>query len=396
MELLNRVVKAQEVLKPIIRVSDVIKVQNLKDKANVYLKTENLQITGSFKIRGAYFKMSQLSAAEKQCGVVACSAGNHAQGVALASQKANVNATICIPKNAPLSKIERTRSYGAQVELVEGVYDDAYHRALEIAKEEHRTFIHPFDDLDVIAGQGTIALELLQQLPNMDIVVVPLGGGGLLAGIASVIKHLNPKITVIGVEASNAASMSVALKHDKPVSLTSCDTIADGIAVKQVGEHTFKLIKENVDQIVCVSEEEIAKAMLELMENQKLVVEGAGATALAAVLFDKFEYRNKNVVCVVSGGNIDVNILSRVINMGLVKSGRYAKLTLLLNDRPGELFKITEILAKEGANVFSIHHDRVNNDSISNCVLEVVVETKNFEHINSIKSKLEESGFRLV
>ena len=363
----------------------------------MFLKTENLQVTGSFKVRGAYYKISQLSEEEKAKGVIACSAGNHAQGVALAATKNNIKSLICLPDGAPISKVEATKGYGADVCLVEGVYDDAYQKALQLRDEKGYTLIHPFDDENVIAGQGTIGLEILDQLPDADAVVVPVGGGGLISGVAFAIKSLNPNIKVYGVQASGAPSMAVSLEHHQIEKLDTVATIADGIAVKEPGEHTFDLCSKYVDGIVTVSEDEISTAILTMIEHQKLIAEGAGAVSVAAVLFNKIPVKGKKVVCLVSGGNIDVTILSRVIKRGLLKSGRSCSLNIELLDKPGQLKAVSRIIADLGGNVISIHHERANEMSdINGCFLRVVLETRNFDHINQIKSALTDAGYKLA
>ncbi|MBQ8026956.1 MAG: threonine ammonia-lyase, partial [Clostridia bacterium] len=319
---LDKVYHAGYVLKNVIRKTDVIKAQRINPDADVYLKTENLQITGSFKVRGSYYKISQLTEEEKSHGVVACSAGNHAQGVALAATKSGIKSVICLPDGAPISKVEATKRYGAEVCLVEGVYDDAYNKALSLRDEKGYTFIHPFNDESVIAGQGTIGLELFDQIPDLDAVVVPIGGGGLIAGVAFTMKNLNPNIKVYGVQAAGAPSMYNSVKDGAIERLDSVSTIADGIAVKEPGDLTYELCKQYVDEIVTVSDDEISAAILALIEQQKLIAEGAGAVAVAAVMFDKVPVKGKKVACLVSGGTIDVTILSRVIKRGLIMSGR--------------------------------------------------------------------------
>ena len=331
---LDRIYQAAFALKDVARKTDLIYSPHFSGRNQVYLKTENLQVTGSFKLRGAYFKISRLSEEDKAAGIVACSAGNHAQGVALSAQRMGIKATICMPDGAPISKVEATKSYGSEVCLVKGAYDDAYAYACKLHEEDHATFIHPFDDPDVIAGQGTIGLEILDQLKDVDVIVVPVGGGGLVSGIAYAAKSLKPEIKVYGVQASEAASMADSLKYDEQVTLSTVNTFADGIAVKHPGDLTFSLIREYVDDLVTVSEDEIAAAILALIEKQKLIAEGAGAVSVAAVMFDKIPVEGKNVVCLVSGGNIDVNILSRVITRGLVTSGRNATLNIALEDKP--------------------------------------------------------------
>lgn len=394
---LDKIYKASHVLKEVIRTTDLIKAPKINPDADVYLKTENLQVTGSFKVRGAYYKISQLSEEEKAKGVIACSAGNHAQGVALAATKAGIKSLICLPDGAPISKVEATKAFGADVCLVEGVYDDAYQKALQLRDEKGYTFIHPFDDENVIAGQGTIGLELLDQLPDMDAVVVPIGGGGLISGVAFAIKQLNPNIKVYGVQAAGAPSMANSITDGKIERLDSVSTIADGIAVKEPGTNTFGLVQEYVDEIVTVTDDEISGAILALIEQQKLIAEGAGAVSVAAVMFNKVPVKGKKVVCLVSGGNIDVTILSRVIRRGLVKSGRNCLLTIQLVDKPGQLTGVATIIAKLGGNVTAVHHERADaNSDINGCFLRIQLETRNFEHLNEIKQALTDKGFKIV
>ncbi len=394
---LDKIYKASHVLKEVIRTTDLIRAPKINPEAEVYLKTENLQVTGSFKVRGAYFKISGLTEEERAKGVIACSAGNHAQGVALAATKAGIKSLICLPDGAPISKVEATKGYGADVCLVPGVYDDAYNKALELRDEKGYTFIHPFDDEDVIAGQGTIGLELLDQLPEMDAVVVPVGGGGLISGVAFAIKQLNPNIKVYGVQAAGAPSMVNSVKDGKIERLDKVSTLADGIAVKEPGEHTFELCSKYVDEIVTVTEDEISCAILSLIEQQKLIAEGAGAVSVAAVMFNRIPVKGKKVVCLVSGGNIDVTILNRVIRRGLVKSGRASLLNIELIDKPGQLQGVSEIIAKLGGNVTAVHHERADaNENIDGCFLRIQLETRNFEHLNSIRTALTEAGYKLV
>ncbi len=394
---LDKIYHARYVLRDVIRDTDVIYAPHLNEEAEVYLKTENLQITGSFKVRGAYYKISQLSDEEKSRGVIACSAGNHAQGVALAAQKAGIKAVICLPDGAPISKVEATKSYGAEVVLVEGVYDDAYERALKLRDEKGYTFIHPFDDEAVIEGQGTIGLELMEQIPDMDAVIVPVGGGGLISGVAFAIKALNPNVKVYGVQAAGAPSMVNSLKSKEIVHLPTVSTIADGIAVKTPGENTFALTSKYVDDVVTVTDDEIAAAILALMEQQKLVAEGAGAISVAAAMFNKVPVKGKKVVCLISGGNVDVSILSRVIDRGLLMSGRRCQLTIELVDKPGQLEKVAGYIAREGGNVVSVHYEHANEGSdINGCYLRLELETRNFEHIRAIRSALKNHGFKLI
>ncbi len=394
---IDNVYSANNALKDVVRRTDVIYAPKLCPGVDLYLKTENLQITGSFKVRGAYYKMTRLSEEEKARGVVACSAGNHAQGVALAGQKNGIKTVICLPDGAPISKVEATKSYGAEVCLVEGVYDDAYQKALQLRDEKGYTFIHPFDDEDVIAGQGTIALELIEQLPKIDAVIVPVGGGGLISGMAYTLKTINPRIKVYGVQAAGAPSMQRAISHGQIEELSSVSTIADGIAVKKSGEHTYELCKKYVDEIVTVTDDEISAAILALMEQHKLVTEGAGAVAVAAAMFHKVDLQGKKTVCLLSGGNIDVTILSRVIKRGLLMSGRSCQLMIELMDKPGQLKNVSRIIADLGGNVTSVHHERANEGSdVNGCFLRILLETRNYEHIAQIKKALTDFGFKLL
>ena len=395
---LDKIYHAAFVLKNVVRETNLTPSPKLNPACkNVYLKTENLQLTGSFKVRGAGYMISQLTEEEKARGVIACSAGNHAQGVALASQKYGIKSIICLPEGAPISKVEATKSYGAEVVMVKGVYDDAYKHALKLRDEMGYTFVHPFDDENVIAGQGTIGLELLNQCADLDAVVVPIGGGGLISGIAFAIKQLAPHIKVYGVQAAGAPSMKNSVTDGKIERLASVSTIADGIAVKQPGENTFKFCTEYVDEIVTVTEDEISSAILALIEQHKMIAEGAGAVSVAAVMFNTLPLEGKNVACVVSGGNIDVTILSRVMERGLLKSGRTCNLCIELMDKPGQLRDVSSIIAELGANVISVHHERASETTdINGCFLRIVLETKDYDHIQLITNKLIEAGFHLV
>jgi len=394
---LDKVYHASRVLKDVIRETDMISAPNIKPGVNLFLKTENLQVTGSFKIRGSYYKISQLSEEEKANGVIACSAGNHAQGVALAATKSNIKSIICLPDGAPISKVEATKKYGAEVCLVKGVYDDAYQKALDLKEEKGYTFIHPFDDEDVIAGQGTIGLEVMEQLPNADVIVVPIGGGGLISGIAYTVKQINPRCKIYGVQAAGAPSMEKSIADGQIETLPKVQTIADGIAVKTPGNNTYELCKNYVDGIVTVTDDEISAAILTLLEQQKLIAEGAGAVPVAAVLFDKIpDIQGKNVCCVVSGGNIDVTILSRVIERGLKMGGRTANITIALSDKPGQLSGVSSIIANLGANVVSVNYDSTDLDmNITDCYLKLAVETRDFDHIIAIKKALVDAGFEV-
>ena len=393
---LDKIYQASYALKTVIRRTDLIPAPNINKTCSIFLKPENLQVTGSFKVRGACFKIAQLTEEERQRGVVACSAGNHAQGVALAATSHGISSLICLPDNAPISKIEATKRYGADVCLVEGVYDDAYRRALELRDEKGYTFIHPFDDEDVIAGQGTIGLEILDQLPDMDAVIVPVGGGGLISGVTYAIKHLAPHIKVYGVQANGAPSMLDSISHGKIERLPSVRTIADGIAVKEPGLHTFDLCQKYVDEIVSVSDDEISTAILTLIEQHKLIAEGAGAVSVAAAMFNKVPVKGKKVVCLVSGGNIDVTILSRVIGRGLQTSGRSCSLKIELVDKPGQLLQVSKIIAGLGANVVSVYHERVSHTAdINGCYLHIEMETRDQRQINEIRQALAVAGYKI-
>ncbi len=394
---LDRVYHASYVLKDVVRRTDVIMAPKMNTKGEIFLKTENLQVTGSFKIRGAYYKMSQLTNEERERGVVACSAGNHAQGVALAARESGTRAIICLPDGAPISKVEATKSYGAEVCLVEGTYDDAYKKALDLCEKEKYTFIHPFDDELVIAGQGTVALELMDQIPDLDAVVVPIGGGGLISGIAYTVKALNPRIKVYGVQAAGAPSMKESMEKGEIVELTDVHTIADGIQVKKPGTLTFELCKQYVDEIVTVTDDETAAAILALMERQKLITEGAGAAAAAAVMFDKIPVEGKRVACILSGGNIDVTILNRVIDRGLKMAGRSCRLSIALTDKPGQLSQVAQIIADHHGNVTGVLHEHSSEGTdVNGCYLQLSLETRNFEHIDEIRNALTDAGFKLL
>ena len=397
---LDKVYHANYVLKDVVRETDIIYSSTLSEKSGceVYLKTENLQVTGSFKVRGAYYKISQLSEEEKSHGVVACSAGNHAQGVALASKKFGIKSVICMPDGAPISKVEATKSYGAEVVLVPGVYDDAHNYSEKLREEKGYTFIHPFDDDDVIAGQATIGLEIINQFKDVDAIVVPIGGGGLISGVAFAVKSLNPKIKVYGVQAAGAPSMIQSLEHNKIEMLPSVYTMADGIAVKEPGVHTFELCRKYVDGVVSVTDDQVSAAILALIEKQKMIAEGAGAVSLAAVMFGKIpDIKGKKVVCLISGGNIDVTILSRVINRGLLMSGRTTTLTVELMDKPGQLVAVSAIIAGCGGNVIGVLHERSNEGSdVNGCYLRLTIETRDFAHIKEIEDKLKSNGFKLL
>lgn len=395
---LDKIYHAAYVLKGVARKTDLIAAPQLVPGLDeLYLKTENLQVTGSFKLRGAYYKISQLPKEALDKGIIACSAGNHAQGVALAATHMGVKSIVCMPDGAPIMKVENTRRLGAEVRLVPGTYDDAHDEAVRLQEETGATFIHPYDDEDVIAGQGTIGLEIMDTLDDVDAVIVPVGGGGLISGVACAVKNLKPSCKVYGVQAKGAPAMVDAFHAGKWGASDTAVTFADGIAVKNPGDLTFKMAQKYVDDMVTVSDDEIAAAILNLMERQKLVSEGAGAAPVAAAMFGKLPLQGKRTVCVISGGNIDVNILSRVINRGLAMSGRKATLAIKLTDKPGQLEQVSRIIASLGANVVSVDYDLSDPDlPISACTLRVGMETRDQAQIDAIKERLVDEGFQIV
>lgn len=394
---ISEIFNAAAVLKDVARRTSVIPAPKLRPGCDIYLKTENLQLTGSFKLRGAYYKISQLSEEEKSRGVIACSAGNHAQGVALAATHNNIKSLICLPAGAPISKVEATKGYGAEVCLVPGVYDDAYAKAMQLQKEHGYTFVHPFDDPKVIAGQGTIGLEILDQMPDVQAVIVPIGGGGLISGVAFAIKTLRPDVKVYGVQAAGAPSMAESLKEGHKCHLDSVSTIADGIAVKEPGVNTFEMCRKYVDEVVTVTDEEVAAAILALIEQQKLVAEGAGAVAVAAAMFGKVPIEGLKTVCLVSGGNIDVNILSRVITRGLSKSGRNYTFTVDLADKPGQLSGVCSVIGGMGGNIISVTHERINTSTeINGCTIRIELETRDKKHIDEIRKALQDASYKVL
>ena len=394
---LDKIYHAAFVLRDITRRTDLIAAPTLVDGLDLHLKTENLQVTGSFKVRGASYMISKLDDEQKAAGIITCSAGNHAQGVAMAATAAGVKSVVCMPDGAPIMKVENTKRLGAEVRLVPGTYDDAHDYAEELAAKTGMTFVHPYDDEDVIAGQGTIGLEILDQLDDVDAVVVPVGGGGLISGVACAIKNLKPSCAVYGVQAEGAASMERAWVAGERQSLKNVSTFADGIAVKTPGEITFGMVQKYVDKVVTVTDDEVAAAILALIERQKVIAEGAGAVSVAAAMFGKLPLEGKRVVCVVSGGNIDVNILSRVIARGLAMSGRTVELGIALTDKPGQLELVSRLIAECGANVVSVDYDRTDpNLPISSCILRIGMETRDREQIELIKERLAAEGFELV
>ena len=392
---LEMIQQAQQNLKGVARLTPLISAPKIGE--NVSIKAENLQLTGSFKLRGAYNKISSLTDEEKAKGVIACSAGNHAQGVALSATKNGIHSTICIPAGAPLSKVEATRGFGGDVVLVPGVYDDAYAKAVELTDEKGYTFVHPFNDEKVIAGQGTIGLEILEQEPHVDAVFVAIGGGGLASGVACAIKSVKPDCKVYGVQAAGAPSMYDSINKGEIIELESVSTIADGIAVKKPGDLTFEMCKKYLDGVVTVTEDEIATAILTLMETQKTVAEGAGASSVAAVMFDKVpEVKGKNIVCVISGGNIDVSILSRVITKGLTKTGRITEITTKVIDKPGQLINLLQLISNAGANIITIDHQREDKKSeVNSCIVSMVLETRNVTHSQEICDTLQQNGYEI-
>ena len=394
---MQEVYRASYVLKPIIRETLLIPSTKVREGTQIFIKPENLQVTGSFKVRGASYMVSQLSDEEKERGVIACSAGNHAQGVALSAQKYAIPSIICLPEGAPISKVEATRSYGAEICLVPGVYDDAYNRALQLKEERGMTFVHPFNNPLVIAGQGTIGVEILNELPDVDVIIVPIGGGGLIGGIAYVAKQLNPNIKVYGVQAKGAPSMLESIEHGHIERLSAVSTIADGIAVKEPGDLTYQLCQKYVDGIVTVSDDEVCAAILLLLEQHKMIAEGAGAVSVAAAMFCNLPLEGKKTVCVVSGGNIDVTTLNRIINRGLQKGGRLCTFSIEIDDKPGQLVKISSLIASLGANIISVLHERTNTFiNVNSCVLRVSMETRDQYHIDAIRNALLTEGIQIL
>ncbi len=362
---------------------------------DVYIKPENLQITGSFKVRGAYNKISKLSNEEKERGVIAASAGNHAQGVALAAKRLGIKAVIAMPKHTPLIKVKATKQYGAEIVLHGEIYDEAYQKAVDLQKEKGYVLVHPFDDEDVIEGQGTIALEVLEELPDADVLLVPVGGGGLVAGIAAAAKLKDPQIKVIGVEPEGAASALAGLKADHPVPLAEVATIADGTAVRTIGSLTLDYIKEYVDEVVTVSDYELMESFLLLVEKHKLVAENAGILSLAGL--KKLKCRGKKVVSILSGGNIDVLTISSMINKGLIVRGRIFTFSVNLPDKPGQLVAVSELLAREDANVIKLDHNQFKNlDRFHEVELQVTVETNGEDHIRKITEEFEKCGYKIT
>ena len=394
---LEAFIKAKEKLSKVLLKTSLIQSPIFSKEAGneVYIKPENLQKTGSFKIRGAYNKITNLSDEEKKKGVIASSAGNHAQGVAYGAKESGIKAVIVMPKSTPLIKVESTKQYGAEVVLHGDVYDDAFKKAKELEEKEGYIFVHPFDDEDVIHGQGTIALEILEELPETDIILVPIGGGGLISGIACAAKILKPEIKIIGVEPDGAASAYEAIKEDKVVELKEANTIADGTAVKKIGNTTFEYIKKYVDEIITVSDYELMEAFLLLVEKHKIIAENSGILSLAAL--KKLKEKNKKVVSVVSGGNIDVLMISSMINKGLIRRDRIFNFSVNIPDKPGELAKVVDLIAQQGANVVKLEHNQFKNLSrFKDIELQITVETNGSEHIQNLTQAFEEKGYEIV
>ena len=384
---------AREALRGVAEVTPVVTSKRLG--TNLFIKSENLQKTGSFKIRGAYNKIRHLTPEEAARGVIACSAGNHAQGVALSATRLGIKSVICMPEGAPILKVEATRGYGAEVVLVPGIYDDAAREAERLAREEGYTFAHPFNDPYVIAGQGTIGLEILDQVPDVEQIIVPIGGGGLISGVATAVKSMRPNVRVIGVQAATVPSMFVSFRSGMITTVKDGATIADGIHVLTPGDLTFRLVQEYVDDIVTVSEDEIAAAIVALLEGRKTLAEGAGATTVAAYLFEKVDTSLKTAV-VVSGGNVDITTLSRIITKGLQKTGRIVQLKTKLTDKAGNLAQLLSCVANTGANVLDIAHEREDaKTEVNSCVVTMTLETRDQLHVQEIRKTLMSHGYHL-
>ena len=394
---LDKIRKAQENIKDIINKTPLLhsSIFSVINNCSVYMKCENLQITGAYKIRGALNKIRTLSEEERSKGVVCSSAGNHAQGVAYAAKLLGVNSTIVMPKSTPYLKVQSTKELGGNVVLYGNCYDDAFLKAKSIEIENNLVFIHPFNDINVICGQGTIALEIFEDMKDVDIIVCPIGGGGLISGIALAAKELNPNIKIIGVQAEGANAMEQSFKNGKLISLDSVNTIADGIGVKCPGELTYNIIKDYIDDIVTVSDKEIAEAFLILCEKHKLLVEASGAVSLAAL--KKLDLNGEKVVSIISGGNIDMLTISSLISDGLVKRGRLFCFSVELPDTPGQLQEISKILYELNANVVQLEHNQFKaSNRLKNVLLEVTVETNGIEHIELLKSALNKNGFKII
>ena len=389
---LDKIYHAAYVLRDVVRKTDLILAPHLNPDCELYLKTENLQTTGSFKVRGAYYKISQLSDEEKSKGVIACSAGNHAQGVAYAAHKYGVKAVIVMPTTTPLIKVERTKGYGAEVILHGDVYDEACAYALELAEEKGYTFIHPFDDPAVATGQGTIAMEIIQELPLVDYILVPIGGGGLATGVSTLAKLLNPHIKVIGVEPAGANCMQESLKQGKVVSLPNVNTIADGTAVKTPGHNIFPYIQKNVDEIITVDDHDLIVNFLDMVENHKMVVENSGLLTVSAL--KQLDCKGKKIVCILSGGNMDVITMSSVVQHGLIQRGRIFTVSVQLPDRPGELVRVADVIAKAQGNIIRLEHNQFVSINRNAAVeLTITMEAFGNDHKESIIAALKKAGY---
>lgn len=389
--------KARETIKSVAAETKLIysPVFSKESGNDIYIKPENFQVTGSFKVRGAFNKISKLTDEEKTKGIITSSAGNHAQGCALSAQKLGIKATIVMPTTTPLLKVNATKGYGANVVLAGNVYDDAYAEAVRLQQEHGYTFVHAFDDLDVVEGRGTIGLEILDEIADVDYILVPVGGGGLISGVAVAAKRVNPNVKIIGVEPAGAASMVEALKFDKVTPLDKVVTIADGCAVGKAGTTTYEIVKEYVDQVITITDDELMDAFLTLVENHKLISENSGLLSLAAS--KKLDFNGKKVVCIISGGNIDVLSINTLINHGLVSRGRRFRFTMNVADKPGELTKITQILAEQNANIIELSHDRYKGDNkFSDVELEVSVITESNDHINKIIKAFDDHNLKIT
>ena len=392
---LEKFEEATELVKRVTNPTKLIYSDYLSEQSGgkVYLKPENMQHTGAYKIRGAYYKISTLTEEERERGLITASAGNHAQGVAYAAKKFGCRATIVMPTVTPLIKVNRTKSYGADVVLYGDVYDDSYAYACELAEKNGYTFVHPFNDLDVATGQGAIAMEIVQELPTVDYILVPVGGGGLITGVATLAKMLNPKIKVSGVEPSEAASMTAALAAGEVVELESANTIADGTAVKAVGDKIFPYVQENVDDILLVEDDELIGAFLDMVENHKMIVENSGLLSVAAL--KQLDCRGKKVVCLLSGGNMDVITMSSIVQHGLIQRDRIFSVSVLLPDKPGELVQVAKTIADEQGNVIKLEHNQfVSTNRNAAVELRITMEAFGTEHKNRILDALERKGFR--
>ena len=392
---LEKFEQASELVKNVTLPTKLVYSEHLSRESGgkVYLKPENMQYTGAYKIRGAYYKISTMSEEEREKGLITASAGNHAQGLAFAAQKFGCKATIVMPTVTPLIKVNRTKSYGAEVILHGDVYDDACEYALKLAEEQGLTFVHPFDDLDIATGQGSIAMEIVQELPTVDYILVPIGGGGLVTGVSTLAKMLNPKIQVIGVEPTTAASMKAAIETGEPVTLPSANTISDGTAVKRVGEKVFPYAKENIDRILTVEDDELIGAFLDMVENHKMIVENSGLLTVAAL--KQLDLKGKKAVAILSGGNMDVITMSSIVQHGLIQRDRIFSVSVLLPDTPGELVRVAATIANAQGNVIKLEHNQfVSTNRNAAVELRITMETFGTEHKHQILQSLEDEGFR--